>query len=167
MRHHALLAIACTALSLPAQNTVQDVGLTLSPGVLTVIYGQVCGPFSCTPASAGALAAGSANEIAVWAASNTPFVVGISAAVTPTPCLPLPGLANALLLDPAAVAVFGIGVIPQQVPMPFGCQVSRQNLPFVLPPGAPSGLAFRLQAVGTSASTRQLAFSSALDSSVL
>ena len=59
-----------------------------------------------------------------------------------------------------------IGVVPQQIPMPFGCQVSRQNLPLLVPQGAPSGLRFRLQAVGTSPSAGLLAFSGAIDASV-
>jgi hypothetical protein len=167
MRTVPIAVALCSVFSLSAQSTVQDVGLTLTPGVLTVIYGQVCGTFSCTPDAASSLMAGSANELGVWAAGNAPFIVGISVAATPTPCVPLPGLANSLLLDPPTLVLLAVGVIPPSVPMPFGCQVARQNVPFAIPAGAPSGLSFRLQAVGTSPSSGVLAFSGAIDATVL
>lgn len=159
-------AVLCSTVSLCAQS-VQDVGLTLSPGVLTVIFGDICSPFGCAPFVAPSLGSGplAGNEVGVWGAAGSPFLLGISNAPQPL-CLPLPGIANSLLLDPASASLFALGVVPVQPPQPAACQAARANVPLPIPAGLPSGLQFRLQAIVTSPSTGQLAFTVAIDGTV-
>lgn len=163
MRNLPLAAAVLLCAAVPrAQTNVQDLGLTMSVGMLTVIYGQVCGPFSCTPFPAGNVGAGVPAQVSHWGAPGTPFVLAIGFAPAGISCLAFPGIGNALLLDPAAVATLAVGTTPPSSPGTTLCNVARADVPFQIPAGVPAGIQFRLQSVGSGAS-HQLAFTVAIE----
>ena len=158
---------ALAALALPAQASllVDDVGLTMDGGMLTVIYGQNCGPFTCTPFFAGPVAAGQPSRtVIVYGAQLQPFVLAIDL-VNPAPCVAIPGLANSLILglQPITLAVGAIG--PGILIGP--CSQGRAFYGLAFPAGAPPGVQFQLQALAMSASQNVPAFTIALQSQTL
>ena len=151
-----LAAAAALAITAPAQ--VQDVGLTLDGGVLTVIYGQACGPVSCSPMVGGPIAGGQARMLTQYSAPQTLYAVAVG---VPGACLPLPGFGNSLLLQNPFVLSWGVMPTPPFAPIP--CQQTFFAVPLMLPAGTPAGIALRLQSVGVSPSTGQFAFGPAID----
>ncbi len=166
MRVPSLFLTAAFAATLPAQGsaTVNDVGLTMSGGALPVIFGQSCGPFTCTPLYAGPVAAGQpGRSVIVHGAPNQPFALAIDFANS-APCIPFPGIANALTLGAQPVTI-AFGVIGSGT-LIGPCNQGRAWCGLSFPVGAPSGVQFELQALAMSASQNVPAFSSALQSSI-
>src|SRR5688500_16721928 len=140
-----LAALAAFASPAMAQlQSVGDVGLYLDGGNVTVLYGQECGPFRCTPFPGSNVAGGEVRSVFVFGAQSAPFAVAIG---FPFPvCIPFPGVGNALLLDPAAIATIGIGTIGFAPPF-APCQQGAGLAQLAVPTGVPAGIAFRLQAL--------------------
>lgn len=126
-----------------AAQSVNDVGLTMDGGILTVIYGQICGPVSCAPFPAGAVHCNDRRTLTHYGAMNTPYVVAIG---MPAACWQFPGIANQLLLLPP-VTPLAIGVCAQPSPTSV-CPQWFARIPLVVPPTGPIGFAFRLQSLG-------------------
>lgn len=163
----ALCGVFPFAAGLAAQSPVQDVGLTFTPSaMLPAFAGHDCGPFSCTPVQSFNVGPNSGSRADVFGAAGTPFVLGISLATAPV-CLPIAGLGNSLLLDPATVSAYAIGVTPPPGPVSLPCQVTRANVLFPVPVGAPSGLPFRLQGIAVGGSSGVLAFTIAIDAAIV
>ncbi len=143
-----LLILAAAGLPLGAQ-TATDVGLMMDGGLLTVIYGQTCGAFTCTPFTAGPVGAGNPHRVYVYGALNQPHVLAIDLANT-LPCLPLPGFANALVLQQQPVTL-ALGVNAPWFST-TACPVGRGTHTLQFPIGTPPGIAFDLQALTISGS---------------
>jgi hypothetical protein len=126
-----------------------DVGLTMDGGMLTVIYGQECGPVPCTPFVAGSIGAGQPRNLVHFGAPQALYVIAVG---LPTPCIAIPGFDNALqLLDPI-VLDFGLTTSPPFVPLPCGMSQGIANFQLVLPATVPTGITFRIQSLGVSMS---------------
>ncbi|MCA8974415.1 MAG: hypothetical protein KDC98_06820 [Planctomycetes bacterium] len=158
--HRFVLAAALSAPALLAQ-TAADVGLTMSGGVLTVIYGQNCGTFTCQPFVAGTTAAGQPYDVSVWGAPNQPFVL---AADLPTgaPCIQIAGVANSLLLQNQPITL-ATGMIGSGSAIGV-CNQGRARYALQFPAGTPVGVQYLLQGVAMSASLRMPAFTVAITS---
>ncbi len=138
--------LACTLLaSLGAQTgPYDDLGLTMDGGVLTVIYGQVCGPVACASLPAGTVSGGESRSLVVYGAPVTPFVVALG---LPQPCAAIPGFGNGLLLGaPVITLAVGTTSAPPFVPTPCNQGVAIVSLP--VPRGTPAGITFRVQSLG-------------------
>lgn len=138
----ALCALACLA---PATAQTQDVGLTMDGGLLTVIYGQDCGPVGCTPFVAGPVGVGTTRTVVHYGAPQSLYAVAIG---TPGPCLPVPGFDNAVLLQSPIIFDWGLTSAPPFVPTP--CQQGLAPASFTIPASVPPGLVFRIQSLGQS-----------------
>lgn len=163
------LAAVTAATLLPAQTStigVQDVGLTMDGGVLTVIYGQACGPFACAPLTAGTLSASTAarsRTVTVHGAPTSLFVLAMSqASIVAVPCTTIAGIGNALILSLPATTL-AIGVTGAAVPNPSAaCRQGQARYVLTVPATAPRNLRVLLQAVTMSAATGAPAFTVAL-----
>jgi hypothetical protein len=167
MRVPALLAVAFALASAPAQ-TAADVGLTLQNGPLattvTAVAGQVCGAFTCTPFPllTPSTAASLVRTVRIYGDANSLFVLAMSTGPTAQPCVPIPGIANALILgQPMAVVAFG--VTGPFLPTPsIACQQGVATLQLQLPPVSPAVIPFVLQALTFSHATQGPAFTVAV-----
>ena len=152
------LTAALAAAPLLAQS-VQDVGLTMDGGLLTVIYGQACGPFSCTPRVAGNVAAAQPRVVVVYGAPVQIYVLAIDLANS-APCFAFPGIANSLVLGvqpfTLAIGILGPGGVIG------ACQQGRAPYSLLFPLGTPSGVQFQLQALAMSPTQNVPAFTIAL-----
>jgi hypothetical protein len=144
----------------PAQ--AQDVGLTMDGGILTVIYGQDCGPVTCTPMIGGAVGQGQSRTLVHYSEPQSLYAIAIG---FPGPCVAIPGFDNALLLSSPLILGFGLTSSPPFVPLP--CQQGIANESFTIPPNAPIGVVFRVQSLGVSPSSGVLAFSPAIEATIL
>jgi hypothetical protein len=167
MRHATwMLLLPALAGGLSAQSTgsVNDVGLTIDGGTTgNGSFGQICGQFSCTPATASAVLAGSTRQVTHWGAASTPFVIAISLLPATPMCLPFAGIGNALALDLPPVTL-AVGVTAPVGASTVACRVTPGRAVLAMPASVPPGIAFRLQSIGISASTQGPAFSRAIDS---
>jgi hypothetical protein len=172
MRTATLLACLLSFGPAAAQITaagVHDVGLVMTtPTVLasTQAVGQACGPFTCTPFSApspAATPASSTRTVRIFGDANSLWVLMMS--TTPpasTPCLPIPGIGNALILGQPIVVV-GFGVTGPLLPNPTAaCQQGVGTFQLTLPTPAPNILPFYLQALTMSHATGGPAFTVAV-----
>lgn len=154
------LAAALLAAPVTAQQ-VADVGLMMDGGVLTVIYGQSCGPFTCQPFQAGPTGAGQPYNVYIFGAPLQFFAL---AADFPTgaACLPFPGVGNSLLLlnQPVTLAIGAIGAGS----FTSVCQQGRATYQLTFPLGTPPGVQFLLQGVAISATQNIPAFTVAIAS---
>ncbi len=141
------------AAALPAQN-VADVGLMMDGGILTVIYGQSCGPFTCVPFQAGPTGAGQPYNVYVYGAPQQFFVLAADIDGN-QPCIPFPGVGNMLMLTQPVTLAFGfIGTAP-----PTGlCLQGRGQYVLQFPAGTPPGVGYRIQAAAVSGSQSIPAF---------
>lgn len=133
------------ALSSFAFAQTQDVGLTMDGGLLTVIYGQDCGPVGCTPMVAGPVGVGTTRSVTHYSAPQTLYAVAIG---FPGSCVQVPGFDNSLLLQSPVVVGWGLTSAPPFVALP--CQQGLATASFTIPAGAPAGVAFRIQSLGES-----------------
>ncbi|HEX6812036.1 MAG TPA: hypothetical protein VF384_10475 [Planctomycetota bacterium] len=140
-----LLAGAMAAGSVSAQIQVNEIGLTMNGGPLTVIYGQVCGPVTCQPFPGGTIAPGQTRNLMHY---SNPVSLYIIAAGLPGPCFSIPGFGNVLLLDSPIVLDFGVTTTPPFVPT--GCNQGMGGTTLSIPPMAPLGFVLRLQSLGVS-----------------
>jgi len=166
MRVSSLFLTTALAAALPAQGSVlvNDVGLTMDGGILTVIYGQGCGPFTCAPFIAGGVGGGQPpRTVVVYGAPSQVYVLAIDVANS-APCIPFPGIGNALILGVQPVTL-AIGVLgPGSLIAP--CQQGRAGYQLAFPVGAPVGVQFELQALAMSASQNVPAFTIALQATI-
>lgn len=149
------LALTTSTAALPAQavRIASDVGLTMDGGLLTVIYGQSCGAFTCTPFQAGNVGAGQQRTVAIYGAPLQPYALAIDLA-TPQ-CITFPGFFNQLLVSlPVTLAVGMIGPGSATAVCPQG----RAGYGLLFPPGTPAGYDFVLQGVAMSHGLREPAF---------
>jgi hypothetical protein len=152
----ALLSAAQLFAAHLAAQTTNDIGITMGT---TTLFGQFCGPVPCTPMPGPTIARGTSAAVTQNAAPNTPFAMAIGAPATG--CLPIPGIANGLLMVPP-LAVFAIGVTGGPVPVAFGlCPRGVATVQLAVPANAPAGFAFALQSVGVDW-IGQLGFSNAI-----
>jgi len=140
-----LLSLLCCAIARPALAQAQDIGLTMEPGALTVIYGQVCGPLGCTPFVVGPVGAGTSRSVTHYSAPQTLYAVAIG---TPGPCLAVPGFDNSLLMQNPIVIGWGLTSAPPFVGLP--CQQGLASELVTIPAGVPAGIVFRVQSFGQS-----------------
>jgi hypothetical protein len=156
-------AFAAAAMA-QVSTSVNDVGLTIDGGTTgNGSFGQVCGPFSCVPATASAVLAGSTRQVTHWGAASTPFVIAISLLPATPMCLPFPGIGNALALDLPPVTL-AVGVTAPVGASTTACRVTPGRTVLAMPATAPPGIAFRLQSIGISFATQGPAFTRAIDS---
>lgn len=153
MRVLPSLSLSCV---LAAQ--VPDVGLTMDGGMLTVIYGQSCGPVTCTPFVGGAVAGGETRNLVHTGSPNTPFVIAIG---LPGTCQRFPGIDNALLLG-SPITTIAVGTTGGPNPV-SACRQGAARAQLQMPRGVPAGIVFRLQSFGTSGSSQGPAFSPAIE----
>lgn len=145
---HLLFAAALATNACPGQ-TVADVGLMMDGGILTVIYGQDCGPFTCQPFTAGPTGAGQPHNVYVFGAPQQFFALAADVD-TGQGCLPpIPGVGNRLLLAQPVTLAFGFVGNVGGIGL---CQQGRGHYVLQLPSGTPPGVAYRLQAVAVSSS---------------
>jgi hypothetical protein len=142
MRTASLIAL----LAGTAAAQTNDVGLTMSGGVLPVIYGQVCGPVGCLPFPGGSVAPGQSRSLTIYGRPASLFAVAIG--LPGQLCLPIPGIDNLLLLDINSLVVLSAGLTSSYLPLP--CFQGLAPASFTLPPNAPIGVVFRLQSFGQS-----------------
>jgi hypothetical protein len=157
-------AVTVLTATVPAQiNLANDVGLTLAGGLLPVIYGQECGPFTCVPLPSAPISRGQSRTLTHDGAPNTPYVIAIG--LPATGCLQVNGIDNALMLS-APIITLTIGVTSALIP---GGQCGQGSGSYVLtvPASTPLGLAFNMQSLGTRPSNGHLAFSPAITSVVV
>ncbi|MCA8966078.1 MAG: hypothetical protein H6838_06250 [Planctomycetes bacterium] len=155
--HVLAAALSCAAL-IPAQ-TASNVGLTMDGGTLTVLYGQSCGAFTCQPFVAGPVGVGNAHRVYVYGAIQQPYVLAIGLTNT-APCIPIPGLANSLILLGPVTLQVGLTAAPV---LTSACPQARDQYVLQFPVGTPIGVGFQLQALATSA-TQGPAFTIAIES---
>lgn len=135
--------LSAVAAATACAQSVNDVGLTMDGGILTVIYGQMCGATSCTPFPAGSVHFHDTRTVTHYGAVNSPYIVAIG---FPGPCLPFPGIGNNLLLLPPPLTLF-VGVAVQPV-LTGACRQAGARNTLTTPPSGPIGLVFRLQSLG-------------------
>ena len=104
------------------------------------------------------------RSVIVYGAQLQPFVLAIDL-VNPAPCIPIPGIANSLILglQPITLAVGMIGPASFVTP----CQQGRAWYGLSFPVGTPTGVSFELQALAFSPSQNVPAFTIALRSQIL
>jgi hypothetical protein len=139
----SLLALPLATSLATAQAT--DVGLTMDGGMLTVLYGQICGPVPCTPFTAGPIGIGQPRNFMHYGAPQTLYAIAVG---LPTPCVPIPGFDNALQLWDPIILDAGLTSAPPFVPTP--CQQGVAGYTLQLPANAPVGLTFHIQSLGVS-----------------
>lgn len=145
----------------PAQ--VDDIGLYLSgPPMLPVLYGQECGPVGCTPFFGSVVAAGETRGLMHFSAPVSVFAIAIG---LPGPCTPLPGIDNPLLLGSFITIEAGVTGTPPFVPLP--CQQGIGSGTLSIPVGTPPGIVFRVQSLGVSPSTGNLAIGPAIEATTI
>lgn len=138
----------CLGLALPAAaQTPNDIGLTMDGGILTVLYGQVCGPVGCQPFPGGSVGQGQSRTLTHYSAPISPYAVLLG---LPGSCLPVPGVGNSLLLLPSPVAVLAIGTTSWEPFVPTPCSQGLAIVTLQVPALAPVGLMFRVQSIGWS-----------------
>lgn len=162
MKHHMLGVALGAMLAANAAAQVPDIGLTMDGGVLTVIYGQVCGPVSCTPLTGGNVGAGQSRSLIHYSEPASLYAIAIG---FPGPCLSIPGFDNPLLLQNPLILGFGLTSAPPFVPLP--CQQGIASESFTLPNTTPPGIVFRVQSLGVSPSTGMFAFSAAIEATTV
>ena len=152
-----LLPLLSCALASPVFAQAQDIGLTMDGGVLTVIYGQDCGPVGCTPFVGGSIVAGESRGLVHLSAPQTLYAIAIG---NVGPCLPIPGFDNNLMLSNPLVLGWGLTSAPPFVGLP--CQQGMAFEQLTIPAGVPAGIVFRVQSFGQSLGG-QFAFGPAIE----
>lgn len=144
---HTRLSFLLAGVALLGSATAQatDIGLTMSGGMLTVIYGQDCGPVTCTPFVGGPVGLGQSRSVVHYSAPATLYAVAIG---FPGACLSIPGIDNVLLLSSPVILGASLTSAPPFVPTP--CQQGVASESFTIPPTAPVGVVFRVQSFGLS-----------------
>ncbi len=105
--------------------------------------GDFCHGFSCTPATAVALAGESVTLMVRSDAYGAPWVIGAS--LSSTSCVAVPGALNGLALDFPVVVLFS-GILDLQSPI-LACPSAYAQVQATVPLGVPSGMTFVLQAL--------------------
>ena len=124
--------------------------------------GEFCHVFDCTP-RALAVVAGETLTLRVNAPFQSFFAIGAS--FSAPNCAPIPGFANALVLD-LPIVVLAFGAVSQQSPI-LSCWDGTHQVPLVIPAGAPQGASFASQAIADlQGPTPGLAFSVAVVATV-
>jgi hypothetical protein len=141
----SLAPLFALALAPIAAAQATDVGLTMDGGMLTVIYGQSCGPVPCTPFQAGPIGIGQPRNLIHYGAPQTLYAIAVG---LPMPCVAIPGIDNALQLNGPIILDSGITTSPPFVPLP--CNQGVANYSLIVPPVAPIGLQFHIQSIGVS-----------------
>src|SRR6185436_21090649 len=96
------------------------------------------------------------RNVTVHGAPSTPYILAIG---LPGTCFPFPGLGNMLMLNgPVTLAVGATASLSLAT-----CPVCPARYTLNVPPGAPTGWTFRLQALVTAFSLNGPAFTPALD----
>jgi hypothetical protein len=140
----ACLFLSSTLATAAAAQT-QDVGLYMDGGLLTVLYGQECGPVNCTPFVSGPVGAGETRSLTLFGAPVSFYAVALG---FPGACLSIPAFDNVLLLDSPLILGFGLTSTPPFVPTP--CQQGLAVETLTIPVGTPPGIVFRVQSLGVS-----------------
>jgi len=157
-----LTTITATALLASfAKAQVDDIGLYLHGGLLTVLYGQECGPVGCQPFPGGPIAAGETRTLTHYSAPSSIFAIAVG---LPGPCTPLPGIDNPLLLGSIVFLDAGITSSPPFVALP--CQQGIGQGSLTIPPNTPAGLVIRMQSIGISPSTGGLALGPTIEATI-
>ncbi len=160
LQHFALTAMLLTAPALCQQAT--DTGLMMGGGILTVIYGQDCGPFSCQPFHAGPTGSGIPYNVHVFGAPNQPYVLAADILPATSPCVSFPGIANALLLINNPVTL-DLGLIGPASTVGT-CYRGRATYTLQFPNGTPPGVTYYLQGLTMSSALQMPAFTVAIRS---
>ncbi|MCA8948891.1 MAG: hypothetical protein KDE27_05270 [Planctomycetes bacterium] len=104
--------------------------------------GEFCWQFDCTPRPLRVVA-GETLTLRVNAPLSSFFAIGAS--FSGTSCLPVPGVMNALVLDPPIVTL-ALGVVSQSSPI-LACWGGYDTATLALPGWLPPGLSITSQAV--------------------
>jgi hypothetical protein len=157
----AALSLATAVALAPVCAQTTEVGLTMDGGLLTVLYGQDCGPVTCAPFLAGPVGQGQTRSLTIYGAPQTLYVIAIG---FPGTCTPVPGFDNVLLLANPVVLDFGVTSSPPFVPTP--CQQGVVSYGLTIPSPAPVGVVFRLQGLGVGLGGA-FAFGPAIETSIV
>lgn len=154
------LAAAIPGSAAPAQVLIDRFGYQVTGQNGTA--GEFCWVFDCTPRPL-AVVAGETLTLRVNAPFQTFFAIG--GALGPAPCVPIPGIANALLLDPASLVILASGTVAQPSPI-LACWGGFETVALPLPAGLPLGFAFVTQALADLPPATGLTFSVAVRATV-
>ena len=169
MRVHSLLLagslVAAPLCSQDAFSPVNDDGLTIDGGVLPVIYGSSCGPALCITTQVGAIVRGQGRTVTVYGAPNRPFLVALSLVQPLCAFTVINGqlIGNGLMLPQPLLLLVGF-TSPLVPGLP--CQQGTGSFQLLLPPTAPIGLGFLMQAIVASPTYPGLAFTGALQATI-
>jgi hypothetical protein len=167
MRHRVPLlpsviavAAAVATSAAPAQIALDRFGFQVTGQNGTA--GEFCWVVDCTPRPLAVLA-GETLTLRV----NAPFqqLFAIGGALGTAPCVQIPGIANALLLDPASLVILASGLVSQPSPI-LSCWGGFELVQLPLPAGQPPGFSFVSQAIADLAPTTGLALSVAVRNTV-
>jgi hypothetical protein len=135
----SLAALVLLAGSLAAQYPADATGFFWE-GQTTSQGGVFCWGFSCTPEPI-TVAAGETGTLSIRKELNDFYAIGITP--TGTSCIPLPGIAHALVLDPPITILWtGALTVPSGV---LACPSGLDPRTVVVPPGLAPGTSFVLQ----------------------
>ncbi len=162
MKLPLLVSLAAALAAAPAAAQTQDVGLTMDGGVLTVIYGQDCGPVTCTPMFGSVVGAGETRVLTQYSAPQTLYAIAFG---LPGACLAVPGFDNRLLLQDIILLDVGLTSAPPFVPLP--CQQGVASFALTLPDTTPPGIVYRLQSIGVSVQSGAFAFGPAIEATTV
>lgn len=159
------------SVALAAQGTatgVIDVGLTMqngpSTGTITGLVGQRCGAFTCQPFGGNVPAPANAlvRPVRIYGDANSLYILGMSTGPTAAPCIPIPGIGNALIISQPMAAI-SIGVTGAYLPSTtLACRQGVATFQLALPPVAIGSVPFLLQALTFSFATQGPAFTVAV-----
>jgi hypothetical protein len=154
----AVLPFAC-ALA-PAQVVMDRFGYQVTGQNGTA--GEFCWVFDCAPRTL-AVVAGETLTLRVNAPFQAFFAIGASLGTAN--CVTIPGIANALLLDPNSLVILASGTVSQPSPI-LSCWGGYEQVPLQLPAGLPTGIWFASQAIADLTPPFGLAFAVAVVATV-
>ena len=141
MRARFLLAVLVLSAPAAAQSPADAAGLQWA-GASGNTAGTFCWGFQCAPSSTSVAPGESVTLLVRGVELNAIFLVGVSA--TATSCIPIPGIAHSLVLDPPIYVAFS-GILDQPSPI-LACPDAYKTIPFVFPSTAIPGSSFGVQA---------------------
>ena len=135
-----LSAVLFAAASTPAQVVMDRFGFLVQGQTGTA--GEFCWVFDCNPRQL-AIVSGETLTLRVNAPHQTLYAIGASSGAHN--CVPIPGFANALMLD-FPFFVLSFGLVSQMSPI-LACWGGVEQVQLQLPSGLPPGVSFAAQAI--------------------
>lgn len=139
------LLLAGAAITGTSMAQATDIGLTMDGGMLTVLFGQICGPVSCATFPGGSIGVGQSRNLQHYGKPASLYAIAIG---LPGPCIAIPGIDNPVLLSGPVFVDAGLTSAPPFVPTP--CQQGVAGYTLAIPANAPTGFVLRIQSFGQS-----------------